>query len=197
MRRWPQVDEPGDAPRTRREDGKVTSRDRTGGAPSAFAGLVPLLMCEDVPGQIRFYTEVLGFTVMDRMDDLGASGFASLQSGGAQIMLASPTYVPKAPRVEDRYPQSAYYVYVSDADGLRSRVADAGWPATECVNRFYGLREFEVVDPEGHVLLFGQNIEVPDTHPEPELPPRPGQPADSHHSPTSKSGQETPNDDRP
>ena len=37
-------------------------------------------------------------------------------------------------------------------------VVRAGWPATDCVDRFYGLREFEVVDPEGHVLLFGQDI---------------------------------------
>lgn len=135
-------------------------------APSTFTALVPLLMCDDVPAQIRFYTEVLGFTVVDRMDDVGASGFASLQSGGAAIMLASPTYVPKAPRVEERYPQSAYYIYVSDAEALRHRVVSAEWPATECVDRFYGLREFEVVDPEGHVLLFGQDIPVQ------EKPPR-------------------------
>lgn len=137
----------------------MTSRDQAGGAASTFTALVPLLMCSDVPAQIRFYTEVLGFTVVDRMDDVGASGFAALQSGGAQIMLASPSYVPKAPLVGDRHPQSAYYIYVRDVEALRGQVVNAGWPATECVDRFYGLREFEVVDPEGHVLLFGQEIE--------------------------------------
>ncbi len=76
----------------------MSAHNRGSGAPSTFTALVPLLMCSDVPAQIRFYTEVLGFTVASRMDDAGASGFASL------------------------------------------------------------LREFEVVDPEGHVLLFGQDI---------------------------------------
>lgn len=123
-----------------------------------FTGLVPLLMCQDVPATTRFYTEVLGFEVVDRMDGVGASGFASLRSGAAMIMLASPTYVPKAPLIGDRYPQSAYYLYVDDVSALRRRVVDADWPATECVDRFYGLREFEVVDPEGHVLLFGQDL---------------------------------------
>ena len=141
------------------ESGEVSAHNRPEGVPSSFTALVPLLICSDVPAQIRFYTEVLGFAVVSRMDDVGASGFASLQSGGAEIMLASPTYVPKAPRVDGRYPQSAYYIYVSDVEALRRRVAGAEWPATECVDRFYGLREFEVVDPEGHVLLFGQNIE--------------------------------------
>ena len=124
-----------------------------------FVDLVPLLICRDVPASTRFYTEVLGFEVVNHMDDVGASGFASLRSGAATIMLASPTYVPRAPLVDGRYPQAAYYLYVDDVAALRRRVVAADWPATECVDRFYGLREFEVVDPEGHVLLFGQSIE--------------------------------------
>ncbi len=116
-----------------------------------------MLMCADVPASMRFYRDVLGFEVVDRMDDVGATGFASLRNGKAMVMLASPSYIPRAPMVEGRYPQSLYYCYVEDADALRQAVVDAGWPATECVDRFYGLREFEVVDPEGHVLLFGQD----------------------------------------
>ena len=126
--------------------------------PSPFLDLVPMLMCADVRASVRFYRHVLGFEVVDRMDDVGATGFASLRSGAAQVMLASPSYIPRAPRVEGRYPQAAYYFYVEDVDALRAAVTGAGWPATECVDRFYGLREFEVVDPEGHVLLFGQDI---------------------------------------
>lgn len=125
---------------------------------SPFVDLVPMLLCADVPASVRFYRDVLGFEVVDRMDDVGATGFASLRNGPAQIMLASPTYIPRAPRVEGRYPQSAYYFYVEEVDALRRAVVEAGWPATECVDRFYGLREFEVIDPEGHVLLFGQDI---------------------------------------
>ena len=125
---------------------------------SPFVDLVPMLMCADVQASVRFYCNVLEFEVVDRMDDVGATGFASLRNGAAQIMLASPTYIPRAPGVEGRYPQAACYFYVEDVDALRRAVVEAGWPATECVDRFYGLREFEVVDPEGHVLLFGQDI---------------------------------------
>ena len=117
-----------------------------------------MLLCADVPASVRFYTDVLGFEVVDRMDDVGATGFASLRNGKAMVMLASPTYIPRAPQVDGRYPQAAYYFYVEDADALRRSVVDACWPASECADRFYGLREFAVVDPEGHVLLFGQDI---------------------------------------
>ena len=131
-------------------------------SPVTFLDLVPLLICRDVPRSVDFYTGVLGFEVLDRMDDVGATGFATVGHGAARIMLASPTYVPEAPRVDGRYPQAACYLYVDDVAALRRRVVEADWPATDCVDRFYGLREFEVVDPEGHVLLLGQDIEVTD-----------------------------------
>ena len=87
---------------------------------SSFLDLVPMLMCADVRASVRFYCDVLGFEVVDRMDDVGATGFASLRNGAAQIMLASPTYVPRAPTVEGRYPQAAYYFYVEDAGRAES-----------------------------------------------------------------------------
>lgn len=108
---------------------------------------------------MRFYVGVLGFEVHSRDDDVGSSGFATVGRGPARVMLASPTYLPRAPRVEGKFPQSAYYFYVDDADALRVAVTAAGWSATECVDRFYGLREFEVVDPDGHVLLFGHDLD--------------------------------------
>ena len=131
--------------------------------PNPFIDLVPMLMCADVQASIRFYTDVLGFAVTGRDDDVGASGFASLANGRARLMLASGTYVPTAAKVDGSYPQSNYYFYIDDAEGLRQAVLDRGWQATACVKRFYGLLEFEVVDPEGHVLLFGQDLlEAPD-----------------------------------
>ena len=131
--------------------------------PAPFLDLVPMLMCADVQASIRFYTDTLGFTVTGRDDDVGASGFAALANGKARLMLASGTYVPTAQKVDGQYPQSNYYFYVEDAQALRQAVVDRGWQATECVKRFYGLLEFEVVDPDGHVLLFGEDLLEPET----------------------------------
>ena len=122
-----------------------------------ISGLVPMLMCEDVQEALAFYTDILGFEVRDRMDDVGRSGWASLEGGGARVMLASPTYVPAAPKVDGRHPQSLYYLYVDDVAALRASVVERGWPATDLVDRFYGMKEFETTDPAGHVLVFGQD----------------------------------------
>ncbi len=127
--------------------------------PARISGLVPMLICEDVQEVLAFYTDVLGFEVRDRMDDVGRSGWASVQSGGARIMLASPTYIPLAPRIDGRHPQTLYYLYVDDVSALHRSVTESGWPATDVVVRFYGMKEFETTDPAGHVLVFGQDTD--------------------------------------
>ena len=125
--------------------------------------LVPMLLCEDVQEVLAFYTDVLGFEVRDRMDDVGRSGWASLQCGGARIMLASPTYIPAAPKIDGRYTQALHYLYVDDIAALHRSVTESGWPATDLVVRFYGMKEFETADPAGHVLVFGQDTDEPPT----------------------------------
>ena len=128
-----------------------------------FNDLIPMLICRDVQESLRFYRDVLGFRVRGRMDDVGRNGWASIECGKAALMLASPTYIPVPPLIEGRNPQAIHYFYPRDLDAVRRRVIDAGWPAGEIEERFYGMREFEVVDPSGHVLCFGQDVpEQPD-----------------------------------
>ena len=89
--------------------------------------LIPLLICRDVQRSIRFYCDVLGFEASSRMDDVGRSGWASLQQGQVALMLASPTYLPEAPKVDGRYPQVVYYFYPDDVaefyEHVRARAA--------------------------------------------------------------------------
>ena len=118
--------------------------------------MVAMLICDDVQASIQFYTEVLGFTVVDRMDTVGKSGWASLNHGRIQLMLASPDYIPEPQKSSGRYSQAMYYFYPEDLDAIHANVRNNGLEATEIVARFYGMREFEMLDPSGHVLVFGQ-----------------------------------------
>jgi uncharacterized glyoxalase superfamily protein PhnB len=126
-------------------------------------GLTPMLMCKDVQAAITFYTDVLGFTVNGRMDNIGTSGWAALQNGPVTIMLASPSYIPQAEQTDGRFTQSTYYYYVKDVVGLRTRVRVKGYETSELMVRFYGLKEFEMLDPEGHMMTFGQETDEPPT----------------------------------
>lgn len=124
--------------------------------------LVPMLMCDDVQESIRFYTQVLGFNVKDRMDDVGKSGWAFLTHGRVRLMLASPHGASEPVKVDGRYPQTVYYFYPEDVVALRESIVAKGYDATGLAVRFYGMKEFEMLDPSGHLLVFGQ-----DTHEQP------------------------------
>ena len=120
--------------------------------------MVAILICDDVQVSIDFYVDVLGFSVVDRMDTIGKTGWASLSNGGVSLMLASPSYIPEPKKSEGRYSQAIYYFYPDDVAGLHAELRQRGLAVTDLTARFYGMREFEMLDPSGHVLLFGQTI---------------------------------------
>ena len=97
------------------------------------------------------------------MDDVGKTGWASLKQGQTQIMLASPSYIPDPVKVEGRYPQLMLYFYPDDVVALHQTVKAKGYQPSDLTVRFYGMQEFELVDPSGHVLVFGQETDEPPT----------------------------------
>ncbi|MCB9892881.1 MAG: VOC family protein [Planctomycetes bacterium] len=123
-----------------------------------FTGLIPMLICSDVQESIKFYNDAFGLEVASRMDDVGKSGWAMLQKDGIKLMLASPHYFPDMPKVQDRYYQAQYYFYCDDLDALHKRVSGAGFEPTGIVEQPYGMREFEMPDRDGHLLIFGQDM---------------------------------------
>ena len=124
-----------------------------------FKDLVPMLICDDVQESIEFYTEVLGFKVTGRMDDVGKSGWASLNHGSVQLMLASPHHHSEPVKVDGKYPQVLFYFYPEDVVALRESILQKGHKVSELFVRFYGMKEFEMLDPSGHILLFGQETD--------------------------------------
>jgi len=120
--------------------------------------LIPILICEDVQASIEFYTMVLGFSVTGREDDLGKTGWASLNQGSVQIMLASPTYLPDPIKVDGYYPQALFYFYPENVEALHTTLKEQGHEVGELTVRGYGMREFQMIDPGGHVLVFGEDV---------------------------------------
>jgi uncharacterized glyoxalase superfamily protein PhnB len=118
--------------------------------------MVAMLICDNVQDSIEFYTNVLGFSVVNRMDTVGKTGWASLNNGSVQLMLASPDYIPEPRKSEGRYSQAMYYFYPEDVESLHAEIRQSGLAVTDLTTRFYGMREFEMLDPSGHVLVFGQ-----------------------------------------
>lgn len=123
-----------------------------------FTGLVPMLICRDVQASIKFYTDVIGLDVASRDNDAGKSGWAMLHKDGVKLMLASPHYFPEMPKVQERYFQAQYYFYTDELEALRERVVAAGHEPSGIIEQPYGMREFEMPDPDGHLLIFGEEL---------------------------------------
>ncbi len=121
--------------------------------------LIPILICEDVQKSIDFYCRILDFEVADRMDDVGKTGWACLRNGRVQLMLGSPTYLPEPKKTDGKYPQAVYYFYPEDVAALRDSIIAKNEEVSELQVRFYGMKEFEMLDPDGHMLLFGQDTD--------------------------------------
>jgi uncharacterized glyoxalase superfamily protein PhnB len=138
-------------------DAQPTQGERT--MTTKLKDMVAMLICDDVQASIEFYSHVLGFSVVDRMDTVGKSGWASMNCGTIQLMLASPDYIPEPQKSEGRYSQAMYYFYPEDIETLHAQIRQSGYEVTELQARFYGMREFEMLDPSGHVLVFGQETD--------------------------------------
>ena len=125
---------------------------------------MPVLQVSDVALSTAFY-ERLGFESHGIWGDPPA--FCIIQRGDVTLALDQSQEGP--------VPLNqwwAAYVYVEDAEALYREFADLGVAATG-LNRpaHYGCIDFDVVDPDGHRIAFGQSL---DPDPGPGLGPERG-----------------------
>lgn len=117
-----------------------------------FQSLRPLLRTKDLQGTIRFYTDVLGFTVEGfSVED----GWGSLRKDAVELMVASPN--AHEPFDEAKFTGS-FYFNVSDATSVWESVKDRAKICYPLEDFFYGMREFAIYDNNGYVLQFGQAL---------------------------------------
>jgi uncharacterized glyoxalase superfamily protein PhnB len=112
---------------------------------------VPLLRVEDADGSAAFYS-LLGFEVAERRDEDGRLVWARLVSGRAELMLVDePGEVRTSPGEA-----AVLYLYPQDVAGLHAALLEQGVMAGPLRETKYGMLEFELVDPDGHELWFGE-----------------------------------------
>ena len=130
-----------------------------------FAKLVPELCCSDFERSLRFYTEVLGFSVLYARPE---ERFAYLDREGAQLMIEQPTGRALVAG-ELTYPYGRginLQIEVADVEALYARVSAAGasllltledkWYRRE--QTLLGNRQFVVQDPDGYLLRFFRDL---------------------------------------
>ncbi len=119
--------------------------------------LHPVLSVSDLPASIAFYTQRLGFRVGFTAGDPIRIAGVGLGFGSIHLRQGTPS------------PTSAgVYLVVDDVDGLYEQQRSNGVSiASAPARKPWGLREYEVRDPDGYTLTFGQH--VPATEPRIEV----------------------------
>lgn len=118
-----------------------------------FNHLRPIIYTEEIDETIAFYTEVLGFSVIERNDDWG---YAALYRDEVEIMLAKPN--PQTPFQQPIFTGS-FYINVNSVDKLWEQVKDKAKVCYPIQEFEWEMREFAIYDNNGYLLQFGQNIE--------------------------------------
>ncbi|UYN93112.1 MAG: VOC family protein [Enhydrobacter sp.] len=113
-------------------------------------GSTTVLTVENVGDSLAYYRDKLGFAVAF---EYGTPTFyVGLCSGGVSLHLiaTSHTQPPRQPG------QGGVVIFVDDVDSVHADLVRRG--ATIVVapgDRDYGLRDFNVADPDGNMLVFG------------------------------------------
>ncbi len=116
---------------------------------------MPVLQVSDVAKSEAFYCEKLGFT---------SHGTWGQGPDFAIVQLGTETIALDRSRDGGPVPLNQYwaaYVYVEDANALHDEFAGQGVDiARELENMPYGLRDFDVRDPDGHLIAFGHDLDA-------------------------------------
>ncbi len=111
-----------------------------------------VLAVNDLERSVRFYVDRLGFT-----EDLQADGWAFLHRGACHLRLGHcADAVPMS-----QTPDHSWFAYltVDDAEALYRELLGHGvemWHPL--ADKPWGMREFAIVTPDGHRIVFGQDL---------------------------------------
>jgi len=121
---------------------------------------VPTFLVDDVGATARWYAEQLGFRTMCTFPEHEPFGYASIQRGGAEIMLLRLAGYRK-PDLAGRRPEGLWdaYIRMEGVEALYRSVEGRELVQSSLTKRSYGDWEFEVRDPNGYVLVFGGDEE--------------------------------------
>ena len=116
---------------------------------SALLRATPVLKTGDYQRARAFYTDVLGFRLIEEGGD--PPRFGIFEKDKATVFVDGWHGAPKPS--EGGW---AAYFHTADVDAFHGSLAAVGTPITRALeDTSYGMREFEVTDLDGNILCFG------------------------------------------
>jgi uncharacterized glyoxalase superfamily protein PhnB len=124
--------------------------------------LTPNLVVRSVEESLRFYENILGFTREMVVPDKSPFVFASVKAGEVEI------FFNQLENVLSEHPEmkgkplasiSSSFIEVDNVEALLRKVEAAKVkPLMPLTEQWYGMKEFAISDPDGHMIVFAEQI---------------------------------------
>ena len=134
----------------------------TSARPVTFTSITPNLLVRDVAKSLAFYRDVLGFTMGETVPDKEPFVFVWMKRDQVSVFLndikaAVADYPPAASMPQGG--TAALFFIIENVDDYHAKVAPKANVIMPLKTQFYGLREFAVTDPDGHIITFAERVE--------------------------------------
>jgi uncharacterized glyoxalase superfamily protein PhnB len=130
-------------------------------SPIRFTSVTPNLIVRDVAKSTAFYRDVLGFKIQQTVPDAEPFVFVMLERDGVLVFLNDVNAVvhdyPDAASLPPGGTAAMFFV-ITGVDAYHDEVAPKANVIMQLKTQFYGMREFSVTDPEGHVITFAERV---------------------------------------
>ena len=119
--------------------------------------LRPMLGVADPQRTVAFYCDRLGFRVCARFEHDGRLCWAHLARDKAEFMITGPISALQEESARKALGCVILYLSVDDVRAFREESVASGVEVCEPVQRFYGMLEVELRDPDGYTILVGED----------------------------------------
>lgn len=126
-----------------------------------FTSVTPNLLVSNIDRSTAFYRDVLGFTVKQTVPEEAPVVFVWLERDSVPVFLNDPNAVEKDIERAGVRPfggTATMFFIVTDVDAYHAQVAPQARVVMPLTTQFYGMREFAVEDPDGHILTFAERV---------------------------------------
>lgn len=126
---------------------------------TTFTSLTPNLVVRDIDASTAFYRDVLGFAVKQTVPDQPPFVFVWLERGPVQVFLNDVATIRKElPAAARNIGGSGLFIVVDGLNALHETVSKKTPLVMPLKTQFYGMREFAVADPDGHLVTFAEPV---------------------------------------
>ena len=127
-----------------------------------YHDMIPMLNVADIEASLKFYEEQLGFERVSSDEQLADWRWARVACGNVDFMLMETAVDLSLTRGCDSHVNRSWpaqlYFHLDDVEALHGRLSAQGYDLSSLRQTKFGLMEFSMQDPDGHMLGFGRDL---------------------------------------